>query len=406
MVPASSVPAPDDRLAPAPGRATPSMTAQGIVRASRTAAVFLVGLALLLAVRVVDGSATLVPDTLVAAGSSLGLALLALLLPWPRLGRWSTLVLPATTFVLLGLNLMVADAHPNSYLLYPFAGFVWLGLAYPPGVALRAVLPGLLVVTGPALLDGTDPLLLASYPLAFVLGALVAELLARIVAELHDALLITRSSDRVPASMIATLAHDLRSPAATVAGTMRLLRERDRTLDEPNREELLEGAERQSERLLDLADALLDSDRARAGSLTLQRSEFDPFVLLARSAWLSGVDIEVVGDRSLRVLADRRRLQHALTSVLDNASRHGAPPVEAVVEAGDGVIRLLVRDHGPGVPEQQFESVFDPFVHAGGRSSTGLGLWLVRMVIEAHGGRVLLEPAEPGLRVVLELPSR
>ena len=391
---------------PMSGRATSRMNDRSILRASRTAAVFLAGLGLLLLLRVVDGSTDLDTDILIAAGGSFGLALLSLLLPWQRLGRWSTLLLPTTAFVLFGLSLVAADAHPSSYLLYPFAGFVWLGLAYPPGVAMRAVVPGLAIAAGPALLDGTDPQLLASYPVVFVLGGLVAELLARIVAELRDALELTRSSDRARASLIATLAHDLRSPAATVAGTMRLLHERGATLDVSTREQLLQAAERQSERLLDLADALLDSDRARAGALTLQRAQVDPFAVLDRSAWLSGVDLEVVGDRSLRVSADQRRLQHVLTNVLDNAARHGMPPVEAAVEAGDGAIRLVVRDHGPGVPEHLLESALDPFVHGGREGSTGLGLWVVHTVVEAHGGRVLLEPADPGLRVVLELPEQ
>lgn len=405
MMLAGSSGAPNTGRGRHPGQPPSSMTERGVLRASRTAAMFLAGLALLLIFRVVDGSIALGADILTAAGGSLGLALLALVLPWPRLGRWSTLVLPATAFVLFGISLMQADFHPSAYLLYPFAGFVWLGLAYPPGVAWRAVVPGLLVATGPALLGGTDPRLLASYPVVFLLGALVAELLARIVAELRDALVVTRSSDRARASLIATLAHDLRSPAATVAGTMRLLHERGATLDDATREQLLQAAERQSERLLDLADALLDSDRVRAGALTLQLSEVDPFDVIDRSAWLSGVDVEVQGDRRVRVPADRRRLQHVLTNVLDNAVRHGAPPVEVAVDAGDDVVRVVVRDHGPGMPDHLLETALDPFVHGGGEDSTGLGLWLVRTVVEVHGGRVELEAAEPGLRVVLELPA-
>lgn len=405
MVPARSVQAPDDRVDALPGRDRASMTARSIVRASRIAAAFLVGLALLFAVRVVDGSATLAGDTIAAAGSSLGLALLAVLLPWRRLGRWTTLVLPAAAAVLVGLSLMVSDAHPSSFLAYPLFGFVWLGLGYPPGTALRAVVPGLLLMTGPALLDGTDPLQLASYPVAFALGALVAELLARIVAEVDDAPAITGSSDRARASQVARLAHELRRPTATIAGTMRLLRGRERSLDDIVAAQVLETAERQAEWLLDLSDAVLDNDRVRAGALTLQLREVDPFVVLGRSSWVCGADLEVVGDRNLRVPADARCLQHLVTMVVDRAIRWGAPPFEAAVEAADGVIRLVVRDHGAGMLEQQSESAVGPTVPGGGENSTGLGLWLVRPIIEAHGGRVLLEDAEPGLRVILELPS-
>ena len=406
------------------------MTDRDSQRAARIAASFIAGLAVLIAVRAVDGSAEVDRSLLIAVVGSFGLSAVALVLPWQRFGRWSTLLLPAIAFVLFGVSLAGAESHANSYLLYPFGAFVWLGLAYPPLVATRMALPALAVATIPALAAGRPPLELLGYPVVFALGVAVAELLARIVTDLQTALDRTRSSDRARASLISTLAHDLRSPAATVAGSIRLLREREPDLDPEMRERLLAGAERQSERLLDLADSLVDGDRARGDALTLQLAAVDPAEIVSRAAWLTGIDVDMTGELDAVVVADRRRLQHVMGNLLDNAQRHGAPPVEVSIErigdidtdiggtlARDAAeddrpapaeasgVRIEIRDHGPGIPDDLGEGVFDRFVHGGGPGSTGLGLWLVRSVVEAHGGSVRIDAADPGARVTVELPA-
>lgn len=387
------------------------MRARDIQRAARIGAAFLFGLALLLVVRALDGSTVPTQRYLVSVGGSLVLALLALLLPWPRLGRWTTLVLPLSALTLFGFSLAAAVSHPSAYLLYPFAGFVWFGLAYPPGVALRLAVPGLALITGPALLTGTRPREVLAYPVVILLAALVAEMLSRLVSELRVALSDSRSSDRARAAVIATLAHDLRSPAAMVAGSMRLLRERDDELEPEVRAELLGAAERQAERLLDLADSLVDSDRLRGQPLTLRRTPTRVVDLVDRAGWLTDVEVAVTGDLDAVVDVDARRLQHVLTNLLENAVRHGAPPVEVDIVAAGDEVRVHVRDHGPGVPDRLGDEVFGRYVHGGADGSTGLGLWLARSLVEAHGGRLDLAAADPGAaettgaRFVIALPA-
>lgn len=388
---------------------------RGSQPAARIGAVFLLGLAVLLLLRIADGSTTANPALLATVGGTAVLGAVAFVVPWSKVGWAWTLLLPAVAFVLFGLSLTQAEQHPNAYLLYPFAGFVWLGLAYPPGIAMRLGVPALLVAGVPALLTGTVPRTLLSYPVVFLFGALLAELLARILAELRGSLDHARASDQARAALIGTLAHDLRSPTATMAGTVRLLRERDRELDVETRESLLTSAERQAERLLDLAESLVDSDRVGEGALTLKRVWLDPIEVVQRAAWLVGVEVDVADGAGLRIFADRQRLQHVLTNVLDNARRHGAPPYTVTVSReepsdagqadGCGGVRLTVRDHGSGVPTRLVEVAFDRFVHGGSSGSTGLGLWLVRNLVEAHGGQVWIEDADPGTRVVLVVPD-
>jgi signal transduction histidine kinase len=101
-----------------------------------------------------------------------------------------------------------------------------------------------------------------------------------------------------------------------------------------------------------------------------------------------------------------------LRNLLDNALRHNASatgPVQLTLAVEGGRLRLTVRDHGPGVPEDVIPQRGQPFYrpdsartrHAGG---VGLGLNLCRLVAQAHGGMLRIRNAQPGLEVVVELP--
>src|SRR5690606_38910843 len=115
-----------------------------------------------------------------------------------------------------------------------------------------------------------------------------------------------------------------------------------------------------------------------------------------------------------RVSLDRVRVRLLLRNLLDNALRHGAeasePPELDVALAEDGGLRLQVRDHGPGVPEEQIAQLAQAFYRpdsartrdAGG---VGLGLYLCRLVAQAHGGRLEIRNARPGLAVSVTLPT-
>ena len=114
------------------------------------------------------------------------------------------------------------------------------------------------------------------------------------------------------------------------------------------------------------------------------------------------------------VEADEDRLAQALRNLLQNAIAHTAPDglVALGVEAGDGRVRFVVDDDGPGIPVDQRAAVFDRFHRLdGGRSrdagGAGLGLAIVQAIASAHGGRVWAEAAPGGgARLVLEIPQR
>ena len=110
---------------------------------------------------------------------------------------------------------------------------------------------------------------------------------------------------------------------------------------------------------------------------------------------------------------DRARLRLLLRNLLDNALRHGgdapAAPMLQLSRTADGGIALEVRDHGPGVADEQLARLAEAFYRpdsARTRSTggVGLGLYLCRLVAQAHGGRLTLRHARPGLAVTVTLP--
>jgi signal transduction histidine kinase len=126
---------------------------------------------------------------------------------------------------------------------------------------------------------------------------------------------------------------------------------------------------------------------------------------------------EVIGDAA-HVRGDPALLRRMIRNLLDNAQRHAAGATRVEVRRAQDRVRLLVEDHGPGIPPAACEKVFEPFHRghargadpaapsAGDYRGTGLGLAIVRQVARAHGGDVTCEPADAaGTRFVVVLPA-
>ncbi|HPG25230.1 MAG TPA: sensor histidine kinase, partial [Myxococcota bacterium] len=120
-----------------------------------------------------------------------------------------------------------------------------------------------------------------------------------------------------------------------------------------------------------------------------------------------------VSGESLSVPGDPRLLRRLVRNLLENALRHGEPPVEVeVARCPDDAafVRLVVADRGPGVATSERERIFEPFYRppgaAGAEGGVGLGLALVRQIATRHGGRIACEGrAGGGTRFVLDLPA-
>jgi two-component system phosphate regulon sensor histidine kinase PhoR len=209
---------------------------------------------------------------------------------------------------------------------------------------------------------------------------------------------------------LALTAHEVRGPlVGALAIIERLLMEHEH--DEEDRG-LLDRSREQLEQLSRLVDSLLHW--AVAGRpLEMRATDLTGLVRQAADwcARETGTDRTVVtGPDGIEVLADADHLRGAMTNVIRNAILYSPPEtrVSVRVEVEGDTARVTVRDQGPGVPVGERDSIFDPFMRGAAaylsRTGNGLGLFITRRVLQAHGGDVWLSSNGAGAMFTLELP--
>jgi signal transduction histidine kinase len=206
-----------------------------------------------------------------------------------------------------------------------------------------------------------------------------------------------------------TLAHDVRAPLTAIQTTLELLADQTQQLPAADRDRLLALSLRQSARIRRLATELIELERIEAGQLSLQLADLPARQVIEEALEHAGVTGGVVrvDPPGLRIRADPVRLDQVLVNLAGNARRHGRPPIEVAAEQADGTVRFIVRDHGAGIRAVSGRRVFQRFsADDQGPDSVGLGLWVARQMVLAHGGEIRYEPAEPGARFVFTLPVR
>ncbi len=202
--------------------------------------------------------------------------------------------------------------------------------------------------------------------------------------------------------MLASASHELRSPLAR----MRLATELLRTDNTP---ELRDRLTNDIAELDELIGEILLASRLDALEQIERRETVDLLALLAEEASRTGA---IVSGTAENVSGDPRLLRKLLRNLLDNARRHsnGGDVRASVVRDQSGEVLLTVEDRGPGVPEGERERIFEPFYRARGTRETGegvgLGLALVRQIVEHHGGSVRCLPRDGGgTRFEVSLPN-
>jgi signal transduction histidine kinase len=208
--------------------------------------------------------------------------------------------------------------------------------------------------------------------------------------------------------LIAIAGHEFRNPLAAMQITI------DSLLRTGAAPEHAQALRRQVGRLRDLVTRFVDIAALDAGSFELRISDLDLSLVSAREVRRLAAEpdrVRLDAPEPVTVAADRGRLELVVASLLDNALKFGgARPVQVrVFRDGDGGV-LEVADHGPGLDEEERETVFRPFGkrvssrHYGG---FGLSLWLSRSIVERHGGSIVALPNPEGgalFRVRLPLP--
>ncbi|MPZ94958.1 MAG: PAS domain S-box protein [Propionibacteriales bacterium] len=221
-----------------------------------------------------------------------------------------------------------------------------------------------------------------------------------------------RKSMSQQAHLLAVTAHELRNPTAVIDGSARTLRASGGAMSDDERDELLAAIRSSAHRLHRLASDLTTASRLHEAPLELRRQDVSLTEILRRAAkrvQTTGsdvqVDVTIAHETTLNV--DGGRLAQALDNLLDNAVRHGAPPIQldAVV---DEEIHIRVTDAGSGVSSALVPHLFEQFATAGPARRTGLGLHIVREIARAHGGDAEYRPPGPGqpTTFALRLPWR
>lgn len=315
-----------------------------------------------------------------------------------------------------GVQVAASVSGPAGHVLFatdpPPAGR-WVSEArLPPtagGLVVRAALPE--SAAGDLLIGGLPasrlPLLAGLLALALIL-AVAAALQLRRAAQLA----------RARSDFVSSVSHELRTPLAQVRLYLETLRlGRFRTTAQ--RERALETIDRETSRLATLVDNVLYFDRAARGAqrpapvptdlkaeVSAVAQAFEPLARARR------MDVVVDADAGARARVVPQELQQVLANLLDNAAKYGpeGQSIEVHVTRRDGVVEIAVSDAGPGVPAAERPSVWQPF-RRGASSATnvpgsGIGLAVVREIVERHGGRVRVEDAPGGgARFVVSLPA-
>jgi signal transduction histidine kinase len=201
-----------------------------------------------------------------------------------------------------------------------------------------------------------------------------------------------REAERARHEFLAMVTQDLRSPITTILGLGVTLEAYAQELSAERIRRTGASIRRQAERISRVADDLYEVSRLETHSLrlTLRPTDVLGAVEAALTALEDPSDVEVEVPEGIEVLADGRRLELIVASLVENAMMHGAPPVHVEAwEENDGV-DLVVTDGGPGVPAAAVPMLFT-------RPGSGIGLFLARGLAEAMGGRVAYE-AGPGGR--------
>lgn len=247
----------------------------------------------------------------------------------------------------------------------------------------------------------------------------------RLYAELQDAFEKAseaeglRRSEKLKSALLDAVTHDLRTPLTSIkAATTMLIAEHEkddihRTLEPAGRGDLLDVINEETDNLNAFVESMVGLAKIEAGETGWEKGEMAVDEIIANAlqrASRSTIDRHVIVSTADGVPAmnvDAKAVAEVLYNLIDNAVKY-SPPGSAiqidVVPAGDWV-RFSVEDEGRGIPESERENVFHKFYRADKTAKGfGIGLAIVRGIIEAHNGRIWIEDGRKGSRFIFELP--
>jgi len=240
--------------------------------------------------------------------------------------------------------------------------------------------------------------------------------LVNIVATVRD---ITRfrEAEELKSTFISVISHELKTPVALIKGYVSTLRREDAKWDRKIVQDSLEVIEEEADRLTQLIDNLLDASRLQAGGLSINQSDVALDVLASRISErfrtqtdVHSIIVDFPNDFPV-ILADEDRISQVLSNLISNGIKYSRKGGEIKIQGRvlPSQVVVCISDQGPGIAPGDIPYIFDRFYRADDASRTtkgaGLGLYLSKSVVEAHGGKIWADPKPgDGARICFSLP--
>lgn len=229
-----------------------------------------------------------------------------------------------------------------------------------------------------------------------------------IIAIIRDVTAL-RELEQAKSDFVSTVSHELRTPLTSIKAYTATLRRRDVDFDEDTRREFLRIVEEETDRLARLISELLDISRIESGRMELKRRDLDlhklaEIVVEKIRSQTDKHDITLSAPQEeLMVYVDPDKIEQVLVNLLENAVKYSPAggEISAVIERRHRVVEFRVSDQGVGIPAEHLPLIFDKFHRVDNRATreiygTGLGLYVSKSIVEAHGGTIWAE-SEPGV---------
>lgn len=225
-----------------------------------------------------------------------------------------------------------------------------------------------------------------------------------------------RTADEIKATFISIVSHELRTPVALIKGYASTLRRDDARWDKSTISDSLAVIEEEADRLSKMIDDLLDASRLQAGGLSLNRADVSLPTVAARVAERFATQsnkhtiITDFPEKFPIILADETRLEQVLDNLVSNALKYAAKgEIKITGSVHSDQVVVCVSDEGPGIEAKDLPHIFDRFYRSTKAvkqtKGAGLGLYLARAIVEAHGGRIWADPKpDTGARICFSLP--
>ena len=227
--------------------------------------------------------------------------------------------------------------------------------------------------------------------------------------------------DRLKSDFVATVSHELKTPLTAIIGSATTLSRRGPRMNEEQRGSFIEMIERQGQRLLRLVEDILTSAQIESGMPRMRRELVDlrnaaEVIIgdLAHSQYADGREINLRTDpEQPHVWGDLGALQQIMSNLIENALKYsGQGPIDVLLEENEAETKITVSDRGAGIPPDKLDSIFDRFRQADqsltrGRGGVGLGLYIVKSLVDAHNGTIAVSSEEgKGTSFVITMPKR